>query len=280
MNFNFVDESFDLSKTAHNYHLSIEVGFSVFSYSLLDIQAKKYVAWSSQNHNFSEVDQLIGMLNIGVNESKFLRNEYRSSSVAYCDFPSTIVPNLYYNKEKERELLAFNHQINDGEIKRDNLLNLGARHVYSVPEKLVQWVNQKWAKSSSLHLGSVLIEQLVVFSKSVDKVCVYANIQQNIFNLIIAENGQLKLYNSFKYTAQEDVAYYILYGLEQLEIRNHEIELTLMGQISLEGELYELLSNYIKEVKLVENKNTIELSNSFEQPNHVGYSLFGQYLCV
>ncbi|MBL4651668.1 MAG: DUF3822 family protein [Flavobacteriales bacterium] len=279
-NFNFVDESFDSSKTAHNYHLSIEVGFSVFAFTILDIQTKKYIAWCSKNHQCSDVKQLTVNLEGYLQEHRFLTNEYRSSSVSYCDFPSTIVPNSYYNIEKEKELYTFNHQVDGGEIFRDHLLNLGAKHLYAIPEKLNRWTNQKWPKATVLHMGSVLIEQLVVFSKSVDKTCVCANIQSKSFDLIIANNGQLKLYNSFEHGAPEDIAYYILYSLEQLEIRNYEIELTLSGQIEIKGKLHELLSDYIKEITFIDGKTGIILSNSFSQPTHKGYSLFNQYLCV
>ncbi|MBT6746824.1 MAG: DUF3822 family protein [Flavobacteriales bacterium] len=279
-NFHYTDESFNSSRSAHGYHLSIELGLLSFSYAVLDVQAKKYVVWGREGHEYSDIDSLVSKLSYFLKNIDFLSSEYRSSSIAYCGFSSTLVPNIYADETKEMELFAFNHQEDSGQICTDNLLNLEAKQIYSVPEKLVQWINQIWPKSTTLHLGSVLIEQLVVFSKSVDKICVYANLKDAKMDLIIADNGQLKLYNSFGYMTSDDVVYYILFALEQLEIRNYQVELTLLGDIDSHGNLEELLSDYVKEVSFAKTQNRIELSSSFKQPSHVGFSLFNQYLCV
>jgi len=73
---------------------------------------------------------------------------------------------------------------------------------------------------------------------------------------ICIEKEKLRYFNSFQYRTREDLAYYIIFVIEQLGLNPDTITLLLMGNIERESERFELLFRYIRNIRLINKSLT------------------------
>ena len=130
-------DSFNIA-LASSYHLSIQIGITHFSYCLLNTTtfsyeyAKKYSILSVED-TATEISEII-------NNDAIIKTEFSSQSVAFVNFPSTLVPTTLYKKEDAETLLSFNTKIN-GEAIVDNILSQEAHLIYSVPKNIIDIIS-------------------------------------------------------------------------------------------------------------------------------------------
>ncbi|MDA9563403.1 DUF3822 family protein [Flavobacteriales bacterium] len=275
--FDFVDDSYTESLNNHAYHLSIELDKAAISFAVLHLAEKKYVRWGKQKLKTNNSGDELEAFKSIVEKFSLLQQEFKSSSIACAVMDTILIPEVYYQKDKEQDLLQYNFGTDRGVVMRDKLFNVAAYQVYDLPKKWVKFIDETWPKISILHQSTILIEQVVVHSKTIDEITVFAHLQNNKMNLIIADNGKLLFSNRFQCLTKEDVAYFVLATMEQLEIRNYEIRLTMSGET--DHSVLDLLSKYVKTVDTVKKNEGIEYSSEFGQPIYRGYSVFSQYLC-
>ena len=98
-------DSFNIS-LASSYHLSIQIGITHLSYSLLNINTLNYEY--VKNYNISSSEETASEISEIITNDSILRNQFSSQSIAFVNFPSTLVPNNIYKKEDAKTFLSFN----------------------------------------------------------------------------------------------------------------------------------------------------------------------------
>jgi len=261
---------------ANIYHLSIQLGISHFSYCLLNTTtftydyAKKY-SLSSKEDIATEITEII-------NNDAIIKSDFSSQSVAFVNFPSTLVPSTLYKKEDEKTLLGFNTE-EKGEILSDNIASQKAHLIYAVPESIVSIVSNFFPKAKQKAQESILIQQYSLLNTDTEKAYLYLNEQK--VGITIFKGDKLIFNNTFDYTTKEDLLYYSLFSFEQLKISPESIDVTVFGTIEKEDEYFNLLYDYIRNVKLGERPHQFTFPNAFNTlAQHKYFGLFTQVLCV
>jgi len=261
---------------ANSYHLSIQLGISHFSYCLLNTTtftydyAKKY-SLSSKEDIATEITEII-------NNDAIIKADFSSQSVAFINFPSTLVPNTLYKKEDAKTLLAFNTEVK-GEILIDNILSQKAHLIYAVPESIVSIVSNFFPKAKHKAQESILIQQYSQLNTDTEKAYLYLNEQK--VGITIFKGNKLIFNNTFDYTSKEDLLYYALFSFEQLKISPNSIDVTVFGTIENEDEHFNLLYDYIRNIKLGKRPHQFTFPTEFNTlSEHKYFGLFTQVLCV
>ena len=261
---------------ANSYHLSIQLGISHFSYCLLNTTtftydyAKKY-SLSSKEDIATEITEII-------NNDAIIKADFSSQSVAFINFPSTLVPNTLYKKEDAKKLLAFNTEVK-GEILIDNILSQKAHLIYAVPESIVSIVSNFFPKAKHKAQESILIQQYSQLNTDTEKAYLYLNEQK--VGITIFKGNKLIFNNTFDYTSKEDLLYYALFSFEQLKISPNSIDVTVFGTIENEDEHFNLLYDYIRNIKLGKRPHQFTFPTEFNTlSEHKYFGLFTQVLCV
>jgi len=261
---------------ANSYHLSIQLGISHFSYCLLNTTtftydyAKKY-SLSSKEDIATEITEII-------NNDAIIKADFSSQSVAFVNFPSTLVPNTLYKKEDAKTLLAFNTEVK-GEILIDNILSQKAHLIYAVPESIVSIVSNFFPKAKHKAQESILIQQYSQLNTDTEKAYLYLNEQK--VGITIFKGNKLIFNNTFDYTSKEDLLYYALFSFEQLKISPNSIDVTVFGTIENEDEHFNLLYDYIRNIKLGKRPHQFTFPTEFNTlSEHKYFGLFTQVLCV
>jgi hypothetical protein len=261
---------------AGSYHLSIQLGISHFSYCLLNNTtftyeyAKKY-SLSSAVNIATEITEII-------NNDAIIKAEFSSQSVAFVNFPSTLVPTSLYKKEAAETLLAFNTEVN-GKVLTDNILSQKSHLIYAVPESILTIVSNFFPKAKQKAQESILIQQYSQLNTNIEKAYLYLNEQK--VNITIFKGDKLIFNNTFEYLTKEDLLYYTLFSFEQLKLSPESIDVTVFGTIEKEDEYFNLLYAYIRNIKLGERPHQFTFPAAFNSiANHKYFGLFTQVLCV
>ena len=262
--------------SANSYHLSIQLGIFHFSYCLLNTTtftydyAKKY-SLSSKEDITTEITEII-------NNDAIIKADFSSQSVAFVNFPSTLVPNILYKQEEAESILAFNTEVN-GKILTDNILSQKAHLIYAVPESIVSIISNFFPKAKQKAQESILIQQYSQLNTDTEKAYLYLNEQK--VGITIFKGDKLIFNNTFDYTTKEDLLYYSLFSFEQLKISPESIDVTVFGTIEKEDEYFNLLYDYIRNVKLGERPHQFTFPKVFSTiAPHKYFGLFTQVLCA
>lgn len=71
------------------------------------------------------------------------------------------------------------------------------------------------------------------------------------FDLVIKKRGQLHFFNRFAFSTKEDFVYFLIMALQNLEIKNTDVEILLLGEINPQSSITEMLNRYFSEVGFV-----------------------------
>ena len=261
---------------ANSYHLSIQLGISHISYCLLNTTtftyeyAKKY-SLSSKEDIATEITEII-------NNDAIIKADFSSQSVAFVNFPSTLVPNILYKEEEAESLLAFNTEVN-GKILTDNILSQKAHLIYAVPESIVSIVSNFFPKAKQKAQESILIQQYSQLNTDTEKAYLYLNEQK--VGITIFKGDKLIFSNTFDYTTKEDLLYYSLFSFEQLKLSPESVDVTVFGTIEKEDDYFNLLYDYIRNVKLGKRPHQFTFPTVFSSiAPHKYFGLFTQVLCA
>ena len=261
---------------ATSYHLSIQLGTYHFSYCLLNSSTltydyvKKY-SLNSKDNIASEITEII-------NNDDILKAEFSSQSLAFVNFPSTLVPESLYKKEEAETLLSFNTKVT-GKVLADNIVSQKAYLIYSVPESILGIVSTFFPKAKYKAQESILIQQYSQLNTENTKTYLYLNEQK--LGITIFDSDKLIFNNSFKYTSKEDLLYYLLFSLEQLNLSPNSIDVTVFGSIEDSDEHFILLYEYIRNIKLGKRPHQFSFPAEFNSlADHKYFGLFTQILCV
>ena len=261
---------------ASSYHLSIQLGIYHFSYCLLNINTFTYVyikkyPLTSKDNTATEIINLI-------NNDAILKADFSSQSIAFINFPSTLVPSRLYKKEESETILAFNIKV-VGTVLSDNIISQKAHLIYSVPESILTIVSNFFPKAKYKSQESILIQQYSQLNTEKKKAYLYLNEQK--VSITIFNGDNLIFNNSFKYTSKEDLLYYVLFSFEQLKLSPDSIEVTVFGTIEDTDEIFDLMYEYIRNIKLGKRPHQFTFPAEFNPlADHKYFGLFTQILCV
>ena len=94
------------------------------------------------------------------------------------------------------------------------------------------------------------------------------HVSDSHFEIVVVQNQQLLLFNTFDYKTPEDFIYYILFAAEQLQLNPEHFQLELLGKISESDKLYNIAYQYIRNVSLLDVSHVINPFTEAETREH------------
>jgi Protein of unknown function (DUF3822) len=189
---------------------------------------------------------------------------------------NVLVPAILNSESGKEQLLQLVHgpQTNRVLVK-DIVLQQSVVNHYAVDAGLASLLNKRFPKGEWWHVQSLLLTKTAAGEARIT-----ATISFNEVQLTVERNGNWLLLQSYSYHTPEDVLYYILNSMQQLELTQEETTVYLQGMIDQQSALYDVLYLYILNLKLKD-----ELQFSFppatdEHPVHLSASLDQVLSCV
>ena len=261
------DNSFDANQTS-KYHLAIEISKQTFSYCIIDPKKHRCNLLYSKNYNTNNLLDLF-------KKDDFITKNFSSKSIAVVNFPNTLVPKELYNEENKEKLFSLNH-IPDEILLTDHLKN-DIINIYSIPKIFYQTINNIIPNAKLRSQSSILINNFLSYNQMKETMFLY--IKDSFITIIVAKNDKLLFQNKFKYTTKEDLLFYVLFCIQEMNFSNEEINTIVFG--SIKKQEFNLLYDYIRNIKYGNKLKDISCSNEFNNiEGHCYNVLYRQYLCV
>jgi hypothetical protein len=275
-----VDESFDL-RFASDYHLSIQVGLDGFSFCILDIRRKKYIALRHIPLIVGKTQFLSRKLEAIFDQEEKLNAAYQSVSVDYSTNEAALIPKKYSPDGNFETIAALSFETGRNDLVRmDNLPGSNDTIVYGHPKELTTLLNRKYTNFEFRHKSIPLLAS-AYDQRNEKNNTVLINFEKKYVQMIALKNFGINLYNSFYFKTETDFMYYMLNVCLNLQIDHQVDEIILSGFLADDSGYVRQLKNYLGNVHFLKPSTRFSYGNIFEKvQKHQFASLLNSYKCV
>lgn len=265
-----------------NLHLSVEASTEGFGFALFDLHNSRYVGIGYRNFSTPLYDAALARrLSDEFEKNNLAEMGFTKSSFVWVSPRCTLVPEALFDEKYAPDYFNLNlGPLQNETLYYEKVKGLGAYNVFALPEAIEDFCNSNLKSPAIMHHSRVLIENLLL-TGSIKGVRVFVHVQAKHFDIVVIENGMLRLYNYYTYNSAEDFAYHVLNTCKQLELDPQSLTVTLLGEIEPESALSDILRKYILGVEYYQPNPGFSLSLELGKlPHHFYYNLFNQYACV
>lgn len=247
--------------TQKNYKkLSIQVSLSGLSFCVIDLVTHKILTFYQTKFIKNQV--LESQLWKAFIDNPLLAKPYDEILVIHANSLNTFVPQPFFDKSKIASYLQYNVKVFESDFFAfDTLSNYEMINVFVPYANVTNFLLDQFESFDYKNSNSILVEKLLDYSKNIDEKLVFVHIQEDHFEIIVARNQQLLLFNSFEFQTAEDFIYYVLFTFEQLQLNPELINLLLLGTINKSDELFKIAYKFIRNCSILDIENK---ANSFD----------------
>jgi hypothetical protein len=179
--------------------------------------------------------------------------ECKEVSIVYANTTYTMVPDALFNKDKLSEYLKFNSKILSGDyLAYDTIVSKKLHLVYVPFININNYLFETFGSFQYYHAATILLQYLLEKQPNTFATRAYIQVHDDHFDLVILKDGTLLLCNSYSYKTPEDLAYYVLFALEQLALAPNTIETKVLGNIEETDSNFAMLYTYIRNVSILD----------------------------
>ena len=259
--------------------LFASVSSAEFALTLFDKKQNKFLALEVfQKPNEKDVDWIRKIPEVSLILKKKM---YQSVSVQVINELTTIVPVALFHEEDANRYFNFNFNAGESLLKTEMIPAFDAINVYALPESLDAFIQQVFERPVVRHHFTVLLEAIHLSYKKFNEKLLLIHVRPGYVDIVVMEGKRLFFINSFHYKTIDDLAYYVMFVSDRLQLNPETISTFLMGQVEAGSALFHLLYKYINNVSLAPRPDMYEFSYVFDEiPEHFHFNLFNLVLCV
>jgi len=220
--FSKIDRTFDETRTM-DYDLVLQVAERSCAYSIFDHSKNSYIALEAYDISLSGLTE----------QAHWMKNPFRSVHFIVENNRSTLIPEVLFEESEKETYLNFSLEHDENEkIRFDKLGRIEVVNIYGINEILANETVTIFPDAKICHLSSVLIESIWMnFKNLITDKQIFIFVRLTDFNLLIFDRKQLIYSNAFHFRAPEDIVYFVIFVMEQLNLNPEEIPVTLLGNI-------------------------------------------------
>ena len=256
-------EEFDAEKYSQ-YRMAIQCTLGGLSFAILDTNTQILVGLEFyQTELLTDSNDLFRTLERSL-ESKDLNNKNFQSVTCLIDNRfCTIVPEPLFNKADQAKYFDFGFQLPEGyTIVSESLASAQCHIVFAFQKALQDKILAKWKGAQITHSSSIFINSML---KNDIKSGVFIQVRNRDFDMLIKKEGKLFFFNNFKFNTKEDFAYFLLFTMEQNNCSGQETPVYFSGLIRPASEIIDLCGRYVKDIRFVEDPNSLQVSKALEE---------------
>ena len=186
-------------------------------------------------------------------ESNEALNQCHEVSIVYANTTYTLVPDSLFDENRLSEYLKFNSKILSGDYLAYDTLASQMLHIVYVPFINVNnYLFETFGSFQYYHAATILLKYVLDKQPSKFTTRAYVQVYNDHFDLVMLKDGALVLCNSYTFKTPEDLAYYVLFALEQLGLKPDTIETKVLGDIQEADANFAMLYTYIRNIAVLD----------------------------
>ena len=260
--------------------LSIFVSEHQFQYAIFKNSFKNIIELADIEFKEAHLPnyQAIDLISIIVNNQFLNQKKFEKVNISVLNNQFTLLPEAFAQDLDHSALLSFAN----GENNASKSLHHKTKYCffsYQLPNDWLDFFGKTFPQANIYHASainvSLLFEQFSLINTEL-----FLNIHQNQIEISAKQNRALLFYNVFSYESKEDILYYLLFTMEQLELNPLLCKLSLASQLETNDELINSLKKYVKHLDFcVMDKSISSETIDNKLPNHFYFTLLNQHLC-
>lgn len=188
-----------------------------------------------------------------LNQSKLDLSNIINIKLIVSNKLSCLVPNELFDKKLSLDYLKFNSKLIENDFAaNDYIEELESFNVYLPFINVNNYLIERFGSFEYYHYSTVLLKRILKMTSNQNRTMLFANIENQNFQIIILKNKNLLYYNNFEYQTKEDILYFLLFVIEQNKELSSETKLILLGYISKNDKTFTLISKFIKNIEIYE----------------------------
>ena len=257
------DETLDINST-ENYVLSVQAGINGFSFCILDTLRNKFVLirhFEPDENKYFNIEKL----NEIITNDDFLTKKYKQIHIITPSPKFTLVPAPLYDPGKKDEYFTFNHLTdNNSIILSNNIPESDTFVIFSLTKSVNDLLTSSFPGVQYFHHIKPLLRHITYPGKNLSGKYIHVHIEREFFNLIVFDQNDLILCNSFNHRNISDILYYVLNVFKRLDIKQEET-IYFSGQTEKYDDLTSNFSIYIRDIKFAEPTGNFSFSYVFNE---------------
>ncbi|RYJ52088.1 DUF3822 family protein [Flavobacterium petrolei] len=252
--------------------LSIQVSLTGLSFCCFDTLNNTVTSFNEVHFDtFHKATKIEDLFADAFRDHPELKDSYDEILVIHNNNLSTFVPEPLFDENFLGSYLQYNTKVFETDFFAfDEIPNYQMNTVYIPYVNINNFFIDQFGAFDYKHANSILVSKLLVASKNNDDKKMFVHINTGHFEVIVVQNQNLLLFNSFDYNTPEDFLYYILFTAEQLNLNPENFALELIGNINTESDYFKIAYKYIRNVSLIDVED-LRWNNYFskaENRNH------------
>lgn len=264
-----------ISAIAQHKSLSIQFSLDGFSFCISNSDTNETILFTKYSFSSSIttpellLDELIHVFK----NDKDLQQDFTSVFAIHQNSLATLVPNALFDRNNLAPYLKYTVKTLQTDFITYDLHNTEEINTVYIPYvNINNYLFQNFGEFEYKHHSTVLIEKLTSYSKKSAEQEFFVNVAPNDIDIVICKEGSLLFYNSYPYGTKEDFIYYILFTAEQLAMNPDEFQLTFMGDIEKESDLYKITYTYVRNINFINTTHNF-FADSDDFSNHENFIL-------
>ncbi|MGY5351055.1 DUF3822 family protein [Wenyingzhuangia sp. IMCC45533] len=246
------------TKELNHKRLSIQLSSDGFSFCTYDDELKLYENFVHVSFpaSYSTPSVLLNEVKHIFETHELLHQNYDEVLLIHHNSLNTFVPLTHFDEGLLHNYLEYTVKTFENDfVSFDEVKTIEANNVYIPFVNINNFIFDSFGAFTYLHSSTVFLENILK-SYDVTEKTMFVNVYHQNFQVLVLEQHQLILSNSFSYQTKEDFAYYILFVAEQLKMNPNEFNLWMFGDIKEEDETYQLIYNYVRNVSVYSKLNS------------------------
>ncbi|OHX67965.1 hypothetical protein NH26_17260 [Flammeovirga pacifica] len=231
-----------------------------------DTENNECLVLESYNYDTAQnTTALIVNLHNIVQKHSFLNAAFWKNVHIISALPSyAYIPQGIHDEESKQNILSL---ISKFHKKKDNVhVHPKAEETelcFAIPHELEEWLADMYSNSevSFTHCTESFIEEANAMFGNV----LHCYIDIDTILITKSENNTIRFANTFKYKTSQDLLYFVLFVLEELNIDQQEAEVVIWGEVDFNGESIKTLKKFIRKVSAGKRPSEIRFAYQFDQ---------------
>ncbi len=235
------------------------------------VNPAEMAGWPANGHDYFERLKAFG----------FSQQSFQRIDIAVSSHKLTIAPAEFIEAGEAGSIMSAVHSMEEGEeILTGTILSPGPVTAILVPHYIPAYCRELFPGGTLHTAASVFVKGVMQNHSQLMARQIFINIYAAYFEITVIQGSRLLYLNTFRYSAPQDVLYYVIFVLEQLGFVASEEKITLMGEISEPSTIYDQLKIYCGTLNFAGVPEGIEYGDAFEGIGmHRYFTLFNIPLC-
>ena len=189
----------------------------------------------------------------------FQKDDFEIFSVVFFQRPSTFVPQKFFDSKKSKIYLSlYNKTPKEDIVAYDILESQQQVNVYSFEKEIKIILDETEIQFNFIHYNTILQKKILSICSFIEfKYQLFIHIQYKAVDVFLAKTDQIVFNNRFSIKNEDEFLYYIFFVVEQFDLKFDDFEIIFLGKFFEYNKYYDLISQFHKNYKFIENDSDI-----------------------